>query len=174
MRSVVRTPRKSRQWGITTVNGSIVAATSAGKLLVNLQAGIETQLGVALQNVTASAIRLNVNYRLTSSTEGDDTTVACGIAWVSVSAFIAGATSVPDPSSDLYDWMFHDIRTLTSSRDVTDVDEQVLGSHLVVKNDSMRKQRESSSVLTMIFEATLLQPVSLQVFVGGRVLFLGV
>jgi len=68
--------------------------------------------------------------------------------------------------------MFHDIRTLSSSRDVVDIDEQVPGSMLVIRNDSMRKQHENASSLLIIFRASLLQSVAIQVFIGGRVLFL--
>ncbi len=159
-------------WGIISSNGSIVAATHAGQLIVPLQGKLETDLGASLNQATASAIRVNVNYRLTASTTGDDCTVACGVMWATDAAVAVGGTSIPDPHEDHADWMFHDIRTLSSSRDVTDVDEQVLGSFMQIRNDSMRKQRENNSQLIMVFRCSILQPTSLQVFIGGRVLYL--
>ena len=171
-RSLVRAPRRPRQWAITNANGSLVAATHAGQIAFDLGAELEVDIASNLHNVTASALRFNVNYRLTGSTSGDDTTVNLGVGWIGLDAFIAGGVAMPDPSKDHFDWMFHDIRTLTSSRDVTDVDEQVPGSHLVIKNDSMRKQRENHSVLALIVRASLLQVTSCQVFVGGRALLL--
>jgi len=171
-RIVGRRPRRSRQWGITNSNGSLVAATHAAQINLDLTASLEVALGFDLHNVTASAIRLNINYRLTTSSTGDENTVACGVGWVSNRARDAGGVALPDPSVDNFDWMFHDIRTLSSSRDVVDIDEQVPGSMLVIRNDSMRKQHENASSLLIIFRASLLQSVAIQVFIGGRVLFL--
>ena len=159
-------------WGLINTNGSLVAATHAGLLTFDLGGLLENDLASNLHDTTASAIRFNVNYRLTGSSAGDDITIACGIGWVSNAASAVGGTSIPDPSADHYDWMFHDIRTLTSTPGLTDQDEQVLGSHMVVKNDSMRKQRENGSSLLFVFRAVLLQATSCQVFIGGRTLFL--
>ena len=171
-RNRIRLPRMPRMWGVAIANGTIAVATSAGKAVFNLQANLESDIGSTLHDATASAIRLNVNYRLQSATTGDDNTVACGIGWVNERAIAAGATSVPSPIDDHFDWMFHDIRTLSASRDVTDKDEQVLGSFMQIRNNSMRKQRENSSTLVAVFEAEVLESVALQIFLGGRVLFL--
>ena len=140
-----------RMWGIVSANVSIVVATHAGLADLSLQTRLESDIGSNLHDATASAIRINVNYRLTGSTTGDDNTIACGIAWISDAAEAVGGVAIPDPLEDHYDWMFHDIRTLTSSRDVVDVDEQVQGSLMVIRNNSMRKQRENNSMLMIIF-----------------------
>ena len=171
-RQIVRTPRRARQWGIHTSNGSIVAATHAGMIAFDLLQSIEGDLSVEINNATISALNYNVNYRLTSSTTGDDTTVFCAIALVGEDAFGIGGTSLPDPSTDHADWMFWDARTLSSSRDVTDIDEQVFNSQLEIRNRSMRKMRENHQRLAMIVRSTLLQPTSLQIFVAGRALIL--
>ena len=171
-RVIVRPPRRARQWGITIVNSTLVAATHAGMKIIDLQNALETQLDRKFSNMTASALRFNVNYRLTGSTTGDDTTIAMGVCYISKAAFVASGVSVPDPSIDNYDWMFHDVRTLTSSRDVTDVDEQVFNSQLEIRNNSMRKQCENSSILVMVFRGVLLGATSVQIFVGGRTLFI--
>ncbi len=167
-RPVIRAPRRARQWAIRTVNTSIVAATHAGQTAIELLGILEGDLGQEFHNITVGALNFNVDYRLTNSSAGDDTTVAMGICWVGQDAFDIGGTSLPDPSDDHYDWMFHDIRTMSSSVGVTDVDEMVRNSHLVIRNRSMRKQRENHSTLVMIFRAILLQPTSLQIFIGGR------
>ena len=153
-------------------NGTVAAATHAGILAMDLGGELEGDLAANLHNVTASALRINVTYRNVSATTGDDTTVSCGIAWVSNDAFGIGGTSLPDPSTDSYDWMFWDTRTLGVSRDVTDVDEMVANGFMQINNNSMRKQRENHSTLAILFRCTLLQQTTLQVFVGGRTLFI--
>ncbi len=171
-RAIVRAPRRARTWAQSSQNGSIAAATHAGAIAFNLLTAYEADIGAELHNVTVSAINFNVNYRLTSSTTGDDFTVFCGIILMGEDAFTVGGTSLPDPASDHADWMFWDNRTLSSSRDVTDIDEQVQGSLLRINNRSMRKMRENHQVLAMIFRATVLQPTTVQVFIGGRTLIL--
>jgi len=167
----VRTPRKNRLWGITTANGTLAAATQAGAIAFDLQALLQTDLDINMYELTASAIRLNVSYRQTSAMLGDDDTIACGIAWVGENALAVGGTSIPDPSTDHYDWMYHDIRTVTSVL-ASDGDSVAVNGAFTVKNDSMRKQRENHTNLVFIFRAILLQSASVQVFVGGRTLFL--
>ncbi len=149
-----------------------MTASHAAILPVNLLAPYEVDIGAELHNVTISALNFNINYRLTASTTGDDVTVFCGVIIVGLDAFTIGGTSLPDPASDHSDWMFWESRTLTSSRDVTDVDEQVYNSQLEIRNRSMRKMRENHSVLAMIFRCTVLQPTSLNIFIGGRGLIL--
>ena len=171
-RAVVRAPRRSRQWAQRIINFTVASTLHAGLKTINLLSELETDLGMQFSNVTVSALNFNINYRLTSSTTGDDTTVTLGIAWVGLDAFTVGGLSLPDPSTDHYDWMFWDTRTMSSSRDVTDVDEQVFNSQLEIRNRSMRKQRENHSVLALMVVASTLGPVTLQVFVGGRSLVL--
>ena len=168
----VRSPRRLRQWAInTTSGGTIVAATHAGMLVMDLLDGLETDLGFELHNVTASALRYNVTYRGTTWHSTDDNTVACGIAWVGKDALAAGGVSLPDPSEDHYDWMFHDIRTMTGETG-TDQDSVAANGYWKISNDSMRKQRENHSTLVAIFRATLMQSTSIQIFLGGRALVL--
>ena len=161
-----------RMWGIVNENGSLIAATHAGQLVFDLQKKLEADIGSNLHDATASAIRINVNYRVTGSSEGDDTTIALGIGWVSNAAFAVAGVSVPDPVEDHFDWMFHDIRTFSSAIGATDVDEAPRNSMIEIRNNSMRKQRENNSKLVLVTRAVLLQPTSCQVFLGGRVLFL--
>ncbi len=172
-RSIIRTrtPRKNRMWGITNQNGTIIAATHAALLVIELQSLLQVDVDVNFFDLTASAIRLNISYRQTTAKLGDDDTVAMGIAWVSESALAVGGVAIPDPSTDHFDWMFHDIRTVTSEL-AADGDSVARNGAWTIRNDSMRKQRENHSNLVAVFRATLLQSVSVQVFVGGRVLFL--
>ena len=140
-RRIVRTPRRARQWAIAPVaGGTIVAATHAGMLTVPLMSELETDLGMELNNVTASAIRLNVTYRLATAMSTDDTTVAMGILWATNRAIAAGGVALPDPSQDHADWMFHDIRTLVGESG-TDQDSHPRNGFLEIRNNSMRKQR---------------------------------
>ena len=169
---VARAPRMPRQWAITAQNQSIVTASHAGMSIVNLLSTYETDIGAEIHNATISAMNFNINYRSTGATTGDDTVVFCGIILVGQDAFTVGGTSLPDPVSDHADWMFWEGRTLTASRDVTDVDEQVYNSQLEIRNRSMRKMRENHQVLAMIFRASLLQQTQLQIFIQGRVLVL--
>ncbi len=168
---IVRAPRKERMWGIVDANGSLIAATAAAMIFVDAMTLLRADVGYDLPGVTASAIRLNIGYRKTTAAIGDDDTVAMGIGWVSDTAIAAGGAALPDPSTDHFDWMAHDIRTVTASTG-SDADQMNTEGFYTVKNDSMRKQRENHSTLGLVFRCTLLQSVSIQVFVGGRVLFL--
>ena len=168
----VRTPRKERMWGITNQNFTIAAATAATMVAIDLLAALKTDVGYDLPGVTASAIRLNVLYRMTTAQGTDEDTVALGIGWISDTAFASGGAALPDPSTDHFDWMFHDIRTL-KGEGAADLDQSpAVAGFLQIRNDSMRKQRENHSTLALIVRATQLQSASVQVFVGGRVLFL--
>jgi len=169
-RQIIRAPRRARQWGITNQNVGIVAATHAGGVAIDLLNKLEGDLSAEFHNVTISALNFNVNYRLTTSTTGDDNTITCAVMLVGEDAFNAGGVALPDIIDDHADYMFWDTRTLTSSRDVTDVDEQVFNSQLEIRNKSMRKMRENHQKLVMIFRATLLQSVSINPFIGGRAL----
>ena len=170
-RNIVRAPRKNRIWGLAAHNGTIVAATAAGMLQFPLMALLKADVGYELPGVIASAIRLNVQYRQTTSQSTDDDTLAMGIAWISDTAIASGGAELPDPSTDHFDWMFHDFRTV-SGLGSSDQDSVAANGHFVISNDSMRKQRENHSSLTMVIRATLLQSTSVQVFVAGRILYL--
>ena len=164
-RTFARTPRRARQWAIgPTVGGSIVVANQAGQLTFDLLNGLETDLGMQLHNVTVSALRYNVSYRLTTAQSTDDVTIAMGIGWVSQEAIDVGGTSLPDPSTDHYDWMFHDVRTI-SGTGTTDQDEMPRGAFWSIENNSMRKQRENHSSLVAIYRAVLMQSAAVQVFI---------
>ncbi len=167
----IRSPRKERNWGITNSNQNLAAATAAGMVQFDLQGLIRTDLGFQMPGVTASAIRLNVSYLQIGAQSTDEDIVACGIAFVSDTAVASGGADLPDPSIDHYDWMFHDIRML-SATPLTDLDSIARNGFFQIKNDSMRKQCENHSSLMMVFRATQLQSTSIQIFVGGRVLFL--
>jgi len=168
----IRALRRNRQWAQRIVNGSIVVATQAGMLAIDLLSELESDLGMVLANVTISALNYEVDYRLTDSTTGEDVTVIMGIILIGKEAFGIGGVSLPDPAGDHADWMFWDGRTMSASRDVSSVDEQVSNSHLIIRNRSMRKMRENHQTLAMIFRSTLLQPTSLQIFIAGRALVL--
>ena len=159
-------------WGMTFSNVTIAAATHAALVAVPLDTGLEGEIGSNLHDATASAIRLNVSYRLTAATQGDDVTMAMGIGWISDTAIAAGGVSVPSPISDHYDWMYHDVRTMAASPASAGGDEILANGYIEIRNNSMRKQRENASGLVAVFQANLLQSTSVQVFVGGRVLFL--
>ncbi len=158
-------------WGIVETNFTIVTATAAGMVGVNLMAALQADVGYDLPGVTASAIRLNVSYRQTGAMNGDDDVLSMGIGWVSDTAVTAGGNALPDPSTDHWDWMFHDSRALTASG-TADADQVARNGFFTIKNDSMRKQRENHSSLTIVVRATILQSTTVQVFVGGRILYL--
>ena len=122
-RTIVRAPRRARQWAQHRSNSSIGAATHAGQRTLNLLSDLEVDLGSELHNITVSALNFNVNYRLTGSATGDDTSIVVGIVMVGQDAFDVGSASLPNVVSDHADWMFWEGRTLTSSRDVAGVNE---------------------------------------------------
>jgi len=171
-RIIPRAPRRARQWAQVNFNTSLVAATHAAMSAFNLLGALEVDLGYEMHNVTISALNYNINYRLTGSTTGEDTSVTCAIILVGADAFSVGGVSLPDPAEDHADWMFWDERTLSASRDVAGVDESVRGSFLQIRNRSMRKMRENHQVLALLFRSNLLQTDALQIFVGGRALVL--
>ncbi len=164
-------PRKERIWGLTSANGTIAAATAAGMIFVDLMQLLRADLGTNLYELTASAIRLQVMYRLTAGASTDTDTVAMGIGWVSDTAIAAGGAALPDPSTDHFDWMAHDIRSF-QSEGASDSEQSPRNAAFAVVNDSMRKQRENHSTLGCVFRGILVQGGGTQVFVGGRVLFL--
>ena len=171
-----RGQRRERMWGITSTNGTVAAATHAGMLTIDMMTELRTDVGYTMPAVTASALRFNIDYRPTVWKLGDDVTVAMGVIWATEKAIVAGGVALPDPSADQADWLFHDIRTLicpgTGFDTSTDSDVAPRDGRLVISNDSMRKQRENQSTLVMLFRVILLQATSLQVFVGGRTLFI--
>ena len=138
---------------------------------VDLMALVRADLGTNLYELTASAIRLNVMYRTTASQSTDTETMAVGIGWVSDTAIASGGAALPDPSTDYFDWMAHDIRSF-QSEGTSDLEQSPRGANFTIKNDSMRKQRENHSTLVMVCRGILVQGGGIQVFVGGRVLFL--
>ncbi len=163
-------PRRARQWAITHATGSIVATTEAGKLVVDLQAGLETDLGFNLNNVTASAIRMDIfaNFQGTAVV-GDVVFIALGIQWASDDAIAAGPASLANPSNDAADWLWHGAINVVA--DVAAVPSQPRDAHLVINNKSMRKQRENHQSLVLVAAATVLQdPIDLRI--SSRVLFL--
>ena len=170
-RQIIRAPRKERMWGIVSVNFSIIANTAAAMVSASLMAFLRADVEYDLPGVTASAIRLNVMYRQTTAQSTDEDTLAMGVGWISDTAIASGGAALPDPSTDHFDWMFHDIRTLKASGS-TDSDQTPFNGQFSIKNDSMRKQRENHSTLSLVVRATLLQSASVQVFLGGRVLYL--
>ncbi len=166
----VRAPRRSRQWGITHANGAIVTATDAGSLLIDLGAGLVSDLGADLVNATVSAIRLqfDLNFQATAVV-GDRSVGAWGIIVITQSAFDAGVASIPDPTFEDGDWMAHG--TWNVAADVAGAISRPRDGQIVLKNDSMRKMRQANKVLALKFRPTLIDdPIS--IFVSGRVLFI--
>ncbi len=158
-------------WGITNVNASIVTAGPTGMKFIDLMQLLRADLETNLFELTASAIRLNILYRDAAAQSTDTSTVAMGIGWVSDTAIAASGAALPDPATDHFDWMAHDIR-MYQAVGGTDSEQVNEPGFFTVKNDSMRKQRENHSTLGIVFNAHLIQGQSIQVFVGGRVLFL--
>ncbi len=169
-RTIVRTPRRARQWALQTgQNGSLIAATHAGAISIDLFTSIEAELGMTLNNVTLSAICLDVAFQFfTASSVGDRTMIHWGVTWVTQDAFAAGAESMPEPNADNADWMAHGSVLLCSESTAIHIPS---GGHQEVHSDSMRKQRENNSLPVIIFQASLLEH-SVQIFLGGRVLYL--
>ncbi len=171
-RSIVRTRsvRRARQWAIVRFTTSVIGTTEAQKSVVDLQAALETDLGFNLNNVTASAIRLRLNYHFAAgSTVGDSVQFAWGIIWASDDAIAAGAASIQNPANDSADWMAHGGGFIVSESTAQHVPRG--GENHIVINDSMRKQRENNSSLIIVHSAQTVQS-TLQIHCVGRVLFL--
>ncbi len=169
-RNIVRAPRRARQWALQTgQNGTVAAASHAGAIAIDLFTSIEAELGMTLNNVTLSAIRLAVGCQFfDASTVGDRVMLHWGVTWVTQDAFDAGAVSMPEPNADNADWMAHGAVLLVS--EATGI-HMPRGGQFLVTSDSMRKQRENNSLPVIIFQASLSEH-SIQIFLGGRVLYL--
>ncbi len=167
---VVRAPRRNRQWGITHVNGSIVVATDAGSMIVDLGSALETFLGNRLANVTVSAIRIQIQFDFqATAVVGDRVAGAWGITVVSNAAFETGAAAISDPTGDDADWMAYGAWSLIA--DAAAVISRPRDGTIVIKNDSMRKMREANRALVLKLRPSQIDdPIS--IFVAGRVLFL--
>ncbi len=170
-RNIVRAPRRARQWAVQPgSNGTVVAVTEAAKISFGLTAELETDLEFQLHNVTASAIRLAIGMVFQPATSiGDIAMMHFGVMWIQDDAAAAGVSSVPNPANDSADWMAHAAVTIVS--------ESTAGhaprfGNFLLSSDSMRKQRENHSSLRLIVSATTVPTEGVQVFVGGRVLFL--
>ncbi len=165
--------RKERQWGITVGNGSIVAATQVASLLINLTSGLEATLGVSAHNWTVAAMKFDMAWRaLAAGTAFDDLVVTAGITWADDDVIAAGTASLPDPSEDNADWIWHS--SLHCQWISTSAFSTAGGPHVakwMIDNQSMRKQRENNSSLVFIARATVLDR-TVQGFLGGRALFL--
>jgi len=163
-------PRRPRQWGITHLSGSIIAATEAASITINLSAGVEGSLGQTMSNWTISAIRLRLTFHnQATAVVGDSAFGAWGIALVGLDAFVAGPASMPNPAVDDADWIAHG--SFSTVADAAAVVSSPRNSLVVVDNNSMRKVRENSQVLALIMRGTVIQdPVTVNI--SGRVLFL--
>ena len=148
---------------------TIAAATEAGKAIFDLQVNLEVDLGSNLNNVTASAIRLEMAIRTQATAAVGDTMSGCwGVAWIGNDAIAAGGASIPSPNNDHADWMAHGTWLVVA--ETTSV-RQMGNKTFPVVSDSQRKQRENHSTLLFVMEAVLLDdPIT--IFLGGRVLFL--
>ena len=166
----IRAPRRPRQWALAPTGiGSVIGTTEATKLFFDLQAALETDLAYNLNNVTASAIRLDISIIFqTGGTVGQLSVLHFGIGWFQDDAIAAGVASLPNPSNDSFDWMAHRKRAVVCETTGANLPR---GGTFQIYNDSMRKQRENHSTLGMVVSATtLLQEVDISV--GGRTLFL--
>jgi len=177
-RSIVRTNRfrggvrKERQWGITHANGTIVLATKAGMLIAELTSGLETTLGVEAHNWTVAALKFRLDvHGLATGTANDQVVLSAGIAWVGNDAFAAGAGSLPDPSDDNADWIWHSGIALSFPTTGAGGSPAIPPGGFVIDNKSMRKQRENNSTLVLHVRATTLAR-TVTVFISGRALFL--
>ena len=160
-----------RQWALLNVgNFTVSGVADANIVAVNALGQLETALAYQMHNVTASAVRYRIGYRILGDA-GQLATIHCGLAWISLQAFVAGAAAIPRPDIDNYDWMAIHATTV-------EVPEgQVVGTrHLTeldLHSDSMRKQRENSSVLALVWCMSVMSATSVQVHPTGRVLVLG-
>ena len=173
MRTVRRNlpPRRARQWANTPmVTTTISTAGETGKAVIDLQAQLEVDLDYNLNNVTASAIRLNLYVRTQATVVvGDTMSGLWGVMWVNDDAIAVGATAVPSPAGDSADWMAHG--TWAIAADTAGAVGFPATNPFPVLSDSQRKQRENHSSLVFVMEVVLLSdPVT--IFLGGRVLFL--
>jgi len=162
-------PRRARQWANVSTSFTVLGTTEAQKGVFDLQSALEVDLDYNLNNVTASAIRLNISFRyVVGSTLGDLNRGAWGIRWCSNDAVAAGAASLPNPNNDSADWMAYGAFAIISESTSSHVPR---GGNQVIVNNSMRKQGENNSSLCIIV-ATVSSNFTMQVDLGGRVLFL--
>ncbi len=167
-RSFTRSTRRARQWALMPgTNGFIIGITEATKLLFNLISGLETELDFQMHNVTASALRLSLNFQFAASgTVGDRAMLHYGVTWLTDGA---GAEEAPNPAADNADWMAHGAVLLVNEATTLNMPR---GGQVKLDSDSMRKQRENNSRLVLVVSATVLTSTTVQVFVGGRSLLI--
>ena len=171
-RSIVRIPRsvrRARQWAIQTGSNQTIAIATTPNIF-NLQSGLEAELGFNLHNVTASAIRLDIGINFTTGGAlGDRVYLHYGVTFVDNVALGIGTTAMPQPESDNADWMAHG--SILFANEAAGNSNVPRGGQIKLVSDSMRKQRENNSSLVLLIQASTSLD-SVQVFVGGRVLFI--
>ena len=161
--------RRARQWGTTNTSTTVSAATDAGKVVIDLQAGLEIDLAMNLHNVTASAIRISLTTSfLVGGTLGEAARLSWGIMWATDQAIAAGGAALPNPISDEADWMAHGGITVFVEQIHAHIPR---GGLTMISNDSMRKQRENNSTLVLLVQgAVIVHAVGIATV--GRTLFL--
>jgi len=125
--------------------------------LIDLTADFDSSLGRTQSKVTVSNIRGTVSLTsgATPSTAGG--VWAAGIAWVPNSITTGG---LPDPLSEDYDWMWHNIGVAVQG---TAQGDYIYGSGtepIILNNRSMRKQPDQFSKLLLIVSCATGQNVS--------------
>ena len=165
-RTIVRAPRRPRQWGLTSQNGTVAGSSEATKLPISLDTDLEADLGFQLHNVTVGAGRITIGFHFaTASTIGDRAMLHWGVIILPEDM---PTTEMPNPSTDHSDWLMHGARLMVSE---TILINKPRGGDVNLFWDSQRKMRENHSKLVLIIVATTLEH-TIQAFVGGRVLFL--
>ena len=166
----LRGPRRARQWGITSATTSLISTAEAARVRINLSTSLETDLGVRLNNVTASALRLQITATFQATAiVGDQAAFMYGVGWFTDNASSVGPTVLPDPVADNWDWMAHGGVSLVA--DVAAVISMPRFGSFLLENDSMRKQRENNSGLSILFSGiTIDDPITIRV--QGRTLFI--
>ena len=164
-----RTARRARQWAITQNSTTLAGAAHSDNAVIQLQSGLETELAFNLHNVTASAIRMTLDFHyLVGSTIGVLNRVVFGIIWASDDSIAAGAASVPSPADDNADWMAFGGGSFISESVVA---HSPRDSRFVISNDSMRKQYENNSSLVLVVSSpSFVDGIGLHIV--GRILFI--
>ena len=138
----------------------------AAKLAFELDLGLETDLDTQIHNATVGAGRINLDFHFaTAGTIGERAMLHYGVIIIPVDMAV---TNMPNPMVDHSDWIMHGSQLLVNE---TILINKPRGGRVELHWDSMRKMRENHTKVVCIISASLLEH-TVQVFIGGRVLFL--
>ena len=139
-------PRRQFAWSPSLVQTEIQALSSVATL-GNVTFGV-----VFDERVTLARVRGNWAVHMIPAAASDSMIIALGLIVVQISAFTAGAASMPSPATDLgAEWVWHQLIVMGPSVGTEDVTALDQFQHGQIDSKAMRKI-DSSEVLAFIWD----------------------